>query len=114
MDHGLLWKGYVVRFCTFLLESKFNSIIAQVLITNDSAIPLTPPPIGPPTITYTTAGGRSGNAEFISDSSYQLTDPVENDVYTFNVTVTNVAGSTSVISEEIRGIDHLAIIIIAN
>ncbi len=70
----------------------------------DPAVQLTPPPIGTPTITFTSsARGLSGNAVFVPDSSYQLTDTVENDVYTFTVTVTNAANSSSEISEGVVG-----------
>ncbi len=40
---------------------------------------------------------------FVPDSSYQLTDTVKNDVYTFTVTVTNAAGSSREISERVVG-----------
>ncbi len=40
---------------------------------------------------------------FVPDSSYQLSDTVENDVYTFTVTVTNAAGSSREISERVVG-----------
>ena len=42
---------------------------------------------------------------FVLDSSYQLTDTVENDVYTFTVTVTNAAGLklSSTVLSDIRG-----------
>ena len=58
-----------------------------------------------PTITYTSesAGGISGSAVFVPDSSYQLTDTVKNYVYTFTVTVTNAAGSSSEVSEGVDG-----------
>ncbi len=64
---------------------------------------MTPPRNGTPTITYTSTGGRGGSARFVPDSSYQLTDTVENDVYTFTVIVTNVAGSSSEISVRVVG-----------
>ncbi len=76
---------------------------SQVLRSNDTSVQLTPPVNAEPTITYTSARGLSGNAVFVPDSSYQLTDTVENDVYTFTVTVTNAAGSSSEISAEIEG-----------
>ncbi len=72
--------------------------------SSDPANQLIPPPIGTPTITFTSSPGNlSGNAVFVPDSSYQLTDTVENDVYTFTVTVTNAAGPSSEISAEIEG-----------
>ncbi len=40
---------------------------------------------------------------FLIDSSYQLTDTVENDVYTFTVTVANAAGPNSSVLSDIRG-----------
>ncbi len=55
-------------------------------------------------IAYTTEQGRNGNAKLVSSSSYELTNTIENDVYTFNVTVTNSVGSTSALSERIAGI----------
>ena len=66
---------------------------------------LTPPLIDTPLITYTTVQGRSGNAELESDPDplYRLTNTIENDVYTFNVTATNAAGSTSEISNTVAG-----------
>ncbi len=90
--------------CTCFRYKLYNILYYHVQAQESigSAIPLTPPLTVEPTITYTTASGRNGSAQFVSDS-YELTDPVENDVYTFNVTVTNVAGSTSVISEAISG-----------
>ncbi len=72
-------------------------MLLQVQNTSDSAVLLTPPPINT-TIPYTTAGGRSGSAEFVTDSSYQLTNTTQNDVYTFTVIVTNAAGTTSQVS----------------
>ncbi len=76
----------------------------QVQSSSDPAVQLTPPLSGTPSITYTSAGGLSGSAVFVPDSSYQLTNTVdnENDVYTFTVTVTNAAGSSSVLFD-IRG-----------
>ncbi len=69
-------------------------------ISQIPTVQLTPPPIGTPTITFTSStGGLSGSAVFVPDSSYQLTDTVENDVYTFTVTVTNAANSSSEVSE---------------
>ncbi len=68
---------------------------AQAQSSSDSAVQLTPPLSGTPTIIYTSAGGLNGSAVFVPDSSYQLSDTVENDVYTFTVTVTNVAGGSS-------------------
>ena len=77
---------------------------SQVQSSNNPTVQLTPPPIGKPTITFTSsAGGLSGNAVYIPDSSYQLTDTVENDVYTFTVTVTNAAGPSREISERVVG-----------
>ena len=77
---------------------------SQVRRSSNSAVQLTPPLIDTPNITFTSAGGRSGNAEFVTDSSYQLTDTVENDVYTFTVTVMNAANSSSEeVSAEIVG-----------
>ncbi len=75
----------------------------QVQSSSDPAVQLTPPLNAVPTITYTSAEGLSGSAMFVPDSSYQLTDTVENDAYTFTVTVTNAAGSSSAISAEIEG-----------
>ena len=74
----------------------------QVQTSFDPAVQLTPPPIGTPIITYTSAG-RNDSAVFVPDSSYQLTDTVENDVYTFTVTVTNAAGPSSQVSEGVVG-----------
>ncbi len=74
----------------------------QVQTSFDPAVQLTPPPIDTPTITYTSPG-RNDSAVFIPDSSYQLMDTVENDVYTFTVTVTNAAGSSSEVSEVFFG-----------
>ncbi len=77
---------------------------SQIQSSFDPTVQLAPPPIGTPTITFTSsAGGLSGNAVFIPDSSYQLTDTVENDVYTFTVTVINAAGSSREISERVVG-----------
>ena len=77
---------------------------AQAQSSSDSAVQLTPPLSGTPTITYTSAGGISGSAAvFVPDSSYQLTDTVENDVYTFTMTVTNVAGGSSSVLPDFRG-----------
>ena len=79
-------------------------IYLQVRSSFDPAVQLTPPPIGTPTITFTSSPRNlSGNAVFVPDSSYQLTDTVENDVYTFTVTVTNAAGSSSEVSERVTG-----------
>ena len=77
----------------------------QVQRSSDSAVQLTPPLIDTPNITFTSAGGRSGNAEFVPDSSYMyhLANTVENDVYTFTVTVMNAANSSSEVSAEIMG-----------
>ncbi len=75
----------------------------QVLSSSDPAVQLTPPLNAVPTITYTSAEGLSGSAVFVPDSSYQLTDTVENDVYTFTVTVTNAAGLSSTVLSDIRG-----------
>ncbi len=75
----------------------------QVLSSSDPTVQLTPPLNATPTITYTSLGDLSGSAVAVSDSSYQLTDTVENDVYTFTVTVTNAAGSSSATSAEIEG-----------
>ena len=75
---------------------------SQVQSSSDPAVQLTSPRIGTPSITYTSPG-RSGNAEFVPDSSYQLTDTVENDVYTFTVTVTNAANSSREVSEGVVG-----------
>ena len=75
---------------------------SQVQTSFDPAVQLTPPPIGTPIITYTSAG-RNDSAVFVPDSSYQLTDTVENDVYIFTVTVTNAAGSSSEVSEGFFG-----------
>ena len=77
---------------------------SQVQSSNNSAVQLAPPPIGTPTITFTSsARGLSGSAVFVPDSSYQLTDTVENDVFTFTVTVTNAAGSSSEMSAAVEG-----------
>ncbi len=78
----------------------------QVQSTSDPAVLLTPPLIGTPTITYTTAEGHSGSAEFVPDSSYQLVDTFRNDVYTFTVIVTNAAGATSQVSADVTGEKH--------
>ncbi len=68
---------------------------SQVQSSNNPTVQLAPPPIGTPTIPFTSsARGLSGNAVFVPDSSYQFTDTVENDVYTFTVTVTNEANSS--------------------
>ena len=75
----------------------------QVQSSSDPAVQLTPPISGTPTITYTSAGGLSGSAMFVPDSSYQLTDTVENDVYTFTVSVSNAAGLSSSVLSDIRG-----------
>ncbi len=75
----------------------------QVQSSSDPAVQLTPPISGTPTITYTSAGGLSGSAMFVHDSSYQLTDTVENDVYTFTVSVSNAAGLSSSVLSDIRG-----------
>ncbi len=56
-----------------------------------------------PSITYTSARGHSGSVMFVPDSSYQLSDTVENDVYTFTVTVTNAANSSREVSEGVVG-----------
>ncbi len=77
---------------------------SQVQSSSGLAIQLTPPQIGAPIITFTSsAGSFSGSAVFVPDSSYQLTDTVENAVYTFTVTVTNAAGPTSEVSEGVDG-----------
>ncbi len=78
---------------------------SQVQRSSDSAVQLTPPLIDTPNITFTSADGRSGNAEFVTDSSYMyhLANTVENDVYTFTVTVMNAANSSSEVSAEIVG-----------
>ncbi len=77
---------------------------SQVPSSFDPAVQLVPSQIGTPTITFTfSARGHSGSAVFVPDSSYQLTDTVENDVYTFTVTVTNAAGSSSEISKRVVG-----------
>ena len=68
----------------------------QAQTTTDPNTPLVPPPTATPTISYSSTGGRSGNTS--SDSPYLLTDTVRNDMYTFTVTVTNVAGASSKIS----------------
>ncbi len=87
----------LLQYMTVQLCINYTS---QVQSSNDSTVRLTPPPIGTPTITFTSsARGLSGSAVFVPDSSYQLTDTVENDVYTFTVTGTNVAGSSSQVSE---------------
>ena len=78
----------------------------QVQTSFDPAVQLTPPPIDTPIITYTLAG-RNDSAVFVPDSSYmyQLSgmNTVENDVYTFTVTVTNAAGPSSQVSEGVVG-----------
>ena len=71
--------------------------------SSDPAVQLTPPRSDTSFIAYTSARGRNGSAVFVPDSSYQLTDTVENDVYTFTVTVTNAAGSSSQVSEGFVG-----------
>ncbi len=71
--------------------------------SSNPAAQLTPPLNTQPTITYTSAGGLSGSAVFVPDLSYQLTDTVENDVYTFTVNVTNVAGTSREVSEGFFG-----------
>ncbi len=76
---------------------------SQVKSSSDTLVQLAPPPIGVPTIIFTSAGGCSGSALFVPDSSYQLTDTVENDVYTFTVTVTNAAGPSSETSDRVVG-----------
>ena len=76
---------------------------SQIQSSSDSTVQLTPPLIGTPTITYTSAGGLSGSAVFITDSSYQLTDAVKNDVYTFTVSVSNVAGGSTSVLPDSRG-----------
>ncbi|XP_064397626.1 uncharacterized protein LOC135344348 isoform X2 [Halichondria panicea] len=79
------------------------SVVEGVQSSNNSAVQLAPPPIGTPTITFTSsARGLSGSAVFVPDSSYQLTDTVENDVFTFTVTVTNAAGSSSEMSAAVE------------
>ena len=75
---------------------------SQVQDSNNPTVQLTPPLNAEPTVTYTSEG-LSGNAVFVPDSSYQLTDTVENDVYTFTVTVTNAAGPSSTVSEKVVG-----------
>ncbi len=75
----------------------------QVQSSSDPAVQLTPPISGTPSITYTSAGGLSGSVVFVPDSSYQLTDTVENDVYTFTVSVSNAAGLSSSVLSDIRG-----------
>ncbi len=75
----------------------------QVQNTSDPALLLTPPLIETPTITFTTAEGRSGGAEFVPNSSYELTNTTQNDVYTFTVIVTNTAGVTSQVSADVTG-----------
>ncbi len=77
-------------------------VLIQAQSSNDVAFQLDPPPINT-TITYTSASGHTGNAVFVPDSSYQLMDTVENDVYTFTVTVTNAAGPSSEVSAKIEG-----------
>ncbi len=77
---------------------------SQVQSSSDPDVQLTPPLNAVPSITYTSARGLSdSNAVFVPDSSYQLTDTVENDVYTFTVTVTNAANSSREISEGVVG-----------
>ncbi len=76
---------------------------SQVQSSSDALVQLTPPPVGVPTIIFTSASGCSGSALFVPDSSYQLMDTVENDVYTFTVTVTNAAGSSSEVSDGVAG-----------
>ena len=76
---------------------------SQVQSSSDALVQLAPPPIGIPTIIFTSAGGCSGSAVAVPDSSYQLMDTVENDVYTFTVTVTNAAGSSSEVSDGVAG-----------
>ena len=91
-----------IRTC--MLSNYARIYISQVQSSNNPTVQLTPPPIGTPTITFTSSPGNlSGNAVFVPDSSYQLTDTVENDVYTFTVTVTNVAGSSSEVSAVVEG-----------
>ncbi len=75
---------------------------SQVQSSSDPAVQLTSPRIGTPSITYTSARSND-SAVFVPDSSYQLTDTVENDVYTFTVTVTNAANSSSEVSEGVVG-----------
>ncbi len=75
----------------------------QVQSSSDLTVQLTPPLNAVPTITYTSLGDLSGSAVAVSDSSYQLTDTVENDVYTFTVNVTNAAGSSSEVSDGVAG-----------
>ncbi len=83
---------------------------SQVQSSSDPAVQLTPPLNAVPTITYTSAGGLSGSAVFVPDSSYQLTDTVENDVYTFTVSVTNEDGPNSSMLSDFRGKLYLCII----
>ncbi|XP_064397532.1 uncharacterized protein LOC135344285 isoform X2 [Halichondria panicea] len=75
------------------------TLMEGVQSSSNPAAQLTPPLNTQPTITYTSAGGLSGSAVFVPDLSYQLTDTVENDVYTFTVNVTNVAGTSREVSE---------------
>ncbi len=76
----------------------------QVQSSNDPAVQLTPPLNVEPTITFTSStGGLSRSAVFVPDSSYQLNRTVENDVYTFKVTVTNAAGPNSYVLPDLHG-----------
>ena len=74
----------------------------QITNTTDPNVPLIPPPIATPTISYSSTGERNGSTS--SDSPYLLTDTVRNDTYTFTVTVTNVAGVSSTLSNEVSGV----------
>ena len=74
-------------------------ICHQTQTSTEFSVPLNPPPIATPTISYSSTGGRSGSTS--SDSPYVLTDTVRNDIYTFTVSVTNVAGVSSALSNEV-------------
>ncbi len=78
---------------------------SQVQSSNNPTVQLTPPLNAEPTVTYTSesARGLSGSAAFVPDSSYQLMNTDENNVYTFTVTVTNAAGPSSTVSEKVVG-----------
>ena len=104
MDDPLNAHSHCVCIYTYMLSNYARIYISQVQSSFDPTVQLTPPPIDTPTITFTSSPGNlSGNAVFVPDSSYQLTDTVENDVYTFTVTVTNVAGSSSEVSAVVEG-----------
>ncbi len=83
--------------------------IIQLQNSSDSAVQLTPPLFHPPTITYTTTSTLSGNAVFVPDSSYQLTDTDENDVYTFTVIVTNIEGASHLMLSIVFVVSYIAV-----